>query len=189
MFEKEVNILKNKGTIAYPTETVYGVGGDALSEISIKKIFDIKKRPLDKPISLAVSSWDMLESVALISQSDKKALKNVLPGPLTILAKKREVVPSILTSGSEKVGIRFPSCDVALQIISKFGKPITSTSANITGGEPPKRGKEIKIEVDSVVDWGKTPLNLPSTILDLESREVKRVGPILRSEIKKILWK
>jgi len=167
------------GVIDYPTETVYGLGANALDEQAVMRVFLIKKRPLDRPISLAVSNFDMLEKVAQVSRKDMELLHQILPGPISVLVKKRSIVPDILTAGSSLVGIRYPDHETALRIIDLAG-PITSTSANRTGSNPPTSvdtvSPEIRARVDEVVDGGKCPYGQPSTLLDLEKRVIVRPG-------------
>lgn len=172
-------IIIGGGVVIYPTETVYGLGANALDEQAILRVFQIKKRPLEKPIFLAVSNFDMLEKVAEVNSSDLALLDKLLPGPVSVLVKKRNVVPDMLTAGSPLVGIRFPDHETALRIIDRAG-PITSTSANRTGAPSPIRAadisREIEDRVDMIVDGGKSKYAQPSTLLDLANRKVLREG-------------
>lgn len=167
------------GVIVYPTETVYGLGANALDEQAVMRVFQIKKRPLSKPIFLAVSNFDMIEKVADVSRKDMILLEQILPGPVSILVRRKSIVPDILTSGSPLVGIRYPDHEIALRIIDIAG-PITSTSANRTGSPSPTSAMEVSSEirsrVDEVVDGGKCAYGQPSTLLDLEKREIIRPG-------------
>jgi len=146
------------GVIVYPTETVYGLGANALDEQAVMRVFQIKKRPLSMPIFMAVSSMEMLGAVAVIGDDDMDLLEQLFPGPVSVLVRKRSIVPDILTAGSSLVGIRFPDHETALKIIDLAG-PITSTSANRTGSPSPSSAaevsKEIADRVDLVVDGGK----------------------------------
>ena len=124
------------GVIVYPTETVYGIGASALDEQAILRVFQIKKRPMSMPIFLAVSSLEMLDRVAELNEGDREILERLMPGPVSVLVRRKSVVPDVLTAGSPLVGIRFPDHEVALRIIDAAG-PITSTSANRTGSRSP----------------------------------------------------
>ena len=189
MIEKAVETLKKGGVIAYPTETVYGVGADALNQETINKVFKIKERPENKPISLAVSSWKMLQENAKINRQQIEILKKLLPGPITIIAQKTSQVPDRLTAGSSKVGIRYPNNKIATEIISRYGSPITSTSANKTSHQPPVSHTQIGIPVDHIVEGGTTPIKTSSTIIDIEDNfKILRRGPITKSQIKKAIW-
>jgi len=177
------------GVIVYPTETVYGLGANALDEQAVMRVFQIKKRPLSMPIFMAVSSMEMLGAVAVIGDDDMDLLEQLFPGPVSVLVRKRSIVPDILTAGSSLVGIRFPDHETALKIIDLAG-PITSTSANRTGSPSPTSASEVSREiadrVDLVVDGGKSSYAEPSTLLDLCSRKIVRPGAGLDKVLKAI---
>ena len=177
------------GVIVYPTETVYGLGANALDEQAVMRVFQIKKRPLSKPIFLAVSNFNMLMNVAEVSPDDLELLEQLLPGPVSVLVRKKSVVPDILTAGSPLLGIRYPDHEMALRIIDLAG-PITSTSANRTGALPPTSAAsvspDIRDRVDEVVDGGKCRYSEPSTLLDLQKREIIRPGAGLNKVMKAI---
>ncbi|MCX6673053.1 MAG: L-threonylcarbamoyladenylate synthase [Methanothrix sp.] len=177
------------GVIVYPTETVYGLGGNALDEQAVMRVFQIKKRPLSKPLFLAVSNFEMLKNVAEVNEDDLDILEQLLPGPVSVLVRKKPIVPDILTAGSSLVGIRYPDHETALRIIDLAG-PITSTSANRTGVLPPTSAAEVSMEildrVDAVVDGGKCRYGQSSTLLDLQKREIIRPGAGLDRAMKAI---
>jgi len=177
------------GVIVYPTETVYGLGANALDDQSIMRVFLIKKRPLSMPIFLAVSSLEMLEKVAEIGEEDVTLLEQLFPGPVSVLVRKKSIVPDLLTAGSPLVGIRFPENEMAQKIIDLAG-PLTSTSANRTGSPPPSSASEVSREiadrVDLVVNGGKSTYSQPSTLLDLKKREIIRPGAGLDLALKAI---
>ncbi|MDI6888979.1 MAG: L-threonylcarbamoyladenylate synthase [Methanocellales archaeon] len=172
--KQAIDILRNGGVVVYPTETVYGLGADALSERAVKKVYDIKKRALDEPISLAVSSYEMMEQVAYVDSLE--LIKRFLPGPVTILLRKRDSVPDVLTAGSELVGVRLPVHPIAMQLIESFGSAITSTSANISGSAPPRKVDEVKVAADLVLDGGVCKYGIPSTVVDLVNMKIVRKG-------------
>jgi L-threonylcarbamoyladenylate synthase len=167
------------GVIVYPTETVYGIGANALDEQAIMRVFQIKKRPMSMPIFLAVSSLEMLDRVAELSRDDREILELLMPGPVSVLVRRKSVVPDVLTAGSPLVGIRFPDHEAALRIIDAAG-PITSTSANRTGSRSPASAEEVSPEiadrVEMVLDGGKCKFGQPSTLLDLTNRKIVRPG-------------
>lgn len=165
-------IVKSGGVIAYPTETVYGVGALALHEPTIKKVIALKRMG-PKPISLAVSNYKMIKEVAFVDDFD--VIKDLLPGPITVILKKKEVVPDILTSGSHFVGVRYPSHKIARLLIAKIGAPITSTSANITNLEAPMNAQDVTLGVDYILDGG-TSVFGPSTVVDLVNNMIVRKG-------------
>lgn len=165
--------VKAGGMVAYPTETVYGVGALALKKSTVEKVIALKQMASMKPISLAVSNFNMLETVAFIEDVD--LLHQLLPGPITVLLRKKDIVPDILTAGADLVGIRFPSHKVARALIDSVGAPITSTSANVTSAQPAKSARDVKIRVSCVLDGGKAILG-PSTVVDLVNQVVVRRG-------------
>lgn len=189
MIASAARFIIGGGAVVYPTETVYGLGANALDEQAVLRIFLIKKRPLSRPISLAVCSLEMLRDVAHIRDEEMRILEELLPGPVSVLVRKRSIVPDILTAGSPLVSIRYPDHKSALSIIDIAG-PITSTSANRSGQPAPVSAKEvaeeIKERVDLVVDGGRCQYSQPSTLLDLERGEIIRPGAGLDRAMKAI---
>jgi L-threonylcarbamoyladenylate synthase len=189
MIADAIRLVTGGGVMVYPTETVYGIGANALDEQAILRVFHIKRRPGNMPISLAVSSLEMLQMVAELRDEDLTLLEDLFPGPVSVLVRKKAIVPDILTAGSPLVGVRFPDHETALRIIERCG-PITSTSANRTGSPPPSSAdevaKEIAERVDMVVDGGKCRFAEPSTLLNLEKREIIRSGAGLDKALKAI---
>ena len=177
------------GVIVYPTETVYGLGANALDEQAVMRVFQTKKRPLTKPIFLAVSNFERIRKVAEVSRADLELLEQIMPGPVSVLVKKKSIVPDILTANSPLVGIRYPDHETALRIIDLAG-PITSTSANRTGAPAPTSAAAVSPEivdrVDAVVDGGKCAYGMPSTLFDLQTRQIIRSGAGLDKVMKAI---
>jgi len=157
---KASDIIKKNGIVIYPTETVYGIGANIFSNIALEKVFRIKKRDKDKPVSIAVSGFGMMDDLVYIGEKQRRFIDLFLPGPVTVVLKKREKVPDIITAGSEYVGIRFPAHETTIKLIRLAGVPITSTSANISGEAPPKRVAQIKIAADYILDGGIVPVSL-----------------------------
>ena len=178
--------------IVYPTETVYGIGADIYNESAVKNLYVTKKRPFDMPLSVAVSDKAMLEKIAVLNENADKLVKAFLPGPLTIIIKKQPDVPDIVTSSSQKVGIRIPDNRFALELIRRTG-PIVATSANLHS-HPDAVDVDSAItdfgdSVDTYVDAGKCTLGQPSTIVWLMDKEVEivRPGAIPVEKIKEVL--
>ena len=166
--EKAVEVLESGGVVVYPTETVYGLGADALSERAVRRVFELKGRDFKKPISVAVSSFEMLESVAIVESGEVEEILNaLLPGPVTVLLPRRAVLPEILTGGSPLVGVRMPEHEIALRLITAFGRPLTATSANISGKKPPASFEDVEIEADFKLNGGRCPYGEPSTVVCL----------------------
>jgi L-threonylcarbamoyladenylate synthase len=177
-------IIKTGGVIAYPTETVYGVGALATDAAAIRRVFEIKQRPMAQPLSIAVSGMDMLKSVAKVECED--FILRFLPGPVTVILKKRDVLPDILTAGSRYVGIRYPDHDMALKLIEKTG-PIVSTSANLHGQKDPVRAEEVTIPVDYTLDGGPCKYAGSSTIVDLHEYRIVRKGAMYE-EVRRYMY-
>ncbi len=166
--EKAVEVLESGGVVVYPTETVYGLGADALSERAVRRVFELKGRAFKKPISVAVSSFEMLESVAIVESAEVEEILNaLLPGPVTVLLPRKAVLPEILTGGSPLVGVRMPEHEIALRLITAFGRPLTATSANISGKKPPASFEDVEIEADFKLNGGRCPYGEPSTVVCL----------------------
>jgi L-threonylcarbamoyladenylate synthase len=173
--EKAVEILKIGGIIAYPTETIYGIGANIFNEQAIRRVFEVKLRPFNKPLSIAISSFGMLEKLAYLSKEQRKIVNKLLPGPITVILLKKEIVSDLLTAGREFVGIRFPEDKIALEIINKAKFPITSTSANLSGEKEVIKAEEIEVKVDFIVR-GECKYKKPSTVLDLVNMRILREG-------------
>lgn len=163
------------GLIVYPTDTLYGLGADALSDEAIFKVFEAKGREYHRPISIAVSDPDMIGAVAYVDDLAQACIDEFLPGPVTIVLKARNIISPQLTAGTKRIGIRYPDHEVALKIISGFDSPITATSANISGGPDPVCVEMCNVPYDCVVNAGPLP-GIPSTVVDLVDRQIIRAG-------------
>ncbi|MCW3134049.1 MAG: L-threonylcarbamoyladenylate synthase [Methanophagales archaeon] len=161
-----IDIIKSGGTVIYPTETVYGLGADAFSEKAVRKVYKIKRRDSSQPLSIAVSSFEMLNKIAYIDPESLRIITELLPGPVTVLLRKKDVVPEVLTAASEVVGVRFPDNEIAIRIIKETG-PITATSANVSGRNPPTCVEEVEIKADIIINGGKCKYSMPSTVVDM----------------------
>ena len=186
-------MIKKGELIAFPTETVYGLGADGLNVEACRKIFAAKGRPTDKPLSLHVSSIEMVERVAKISSTAEKLFKKFCPGALTIILQKNKIVPDFVTCGKSSVGIRFPENDVALRLITLSGTPIAAPSANLSGKTPPKTAQEVfsnlSGKIPLILDGGQCEFGISSTIIDLTGSEPKilRHGAISAEKIWEVL--
>ena len=187
--EEAVKVLKQGGVIIYPTETSYGVGADALNPEAIAKVHEAKQQPHDKPISVIVADEKQAEEIAEIGEKERKLIHNFMPGPLTLIAKKHNIVPKQLTSNG--IAFRISSNEFARALASKFGHAITATSANLHG-QPAVYSAKKTIEVfgkkvDLVVDAGELPRREPSTIYNLINKKIIREGPVSKEEILKAI--
>ncbi len=175
IIDKAVTVLMHDGTVIYPTETVYGLGADAFSDEAILKVYEAKKRPLAMPVSIAVSDRDMLGAVARTEPWMEPFIDTFLPGPVTVILPARNSLPEILTGGTGMIGIRIPAHPLALELITKFDAPITSTSANLHGAKDPCTPDECTIPHELLIDGGRLP-GTPSTVVDLPARKIVRAG-------------
>ena len=173
-----MKVLRRDGIIVYPTETVYGLGCDALSDEAISHLYEAKCRPLSKPVSIAVSDMEMLHAVAIIDDAEEEFIERFLPGPVTVIVRAKKCIPPVLTGGTGLIGIRMPDNDIAIEIIEKFGSPITSTSANLSGDISPVTVSQVNVIYDHIIDSGTLPGN-PSTVVDLVNREIIRAGALI----------
>lgn len=162
-------IIKNGGTVVFPTETVYGLGADAFNPVACKKIFRAKNRPADNPLIVHISSMEMLDRIAYIDDSLREKMKNIWPSPLTLLLKKKDSIPDIVSAGLDTVCVRFPDDKIALELIEASG-PIAAPSANISTRPSIVDSETAKIEldgrVDAIIDAGRVKYGVESTILD-----------------------
>jgi L-threonylcarbamoyladenylate synthase len=172
-------IILSGGIIAYPTETVYGIGALACDVAAVREVFRIKNRPESQPLSIAVSSMEMLRDVAYVEHED--FIRRFLPGPVTVILRKKPVLPEVLTAGSDSVGIRYPDHRMALDLIGRTG-PIVSTSANLHGQPDPVSAEEVTVDVEYVLDDGRCRYAGPSTIVDLHDYRIVRKG-VLYDEV------
>ena len=188
---KEISkIIKSGGIVVFPTETVYGIGTNGLNKEAISRLYDVKQRPTSKPISLLVSSIDMVEKVACdITDMEYKLMEKFFPGPLTIILKKKSIVPDNLTNNTDTVGIRMPDNIVARKLIEYANVPIATPSANISG-KPSGTDintimNDFKDKVDYYIDGGKSKLGIGSTIVKLENGYpvILREGSISKKQI------
>ncbi len=194
VIEEVVGILKNGGIAIYPTDTVYGVGGDPYNEYVVDKIFAIKKRGR-KPLPILVSSIEAAEELAYVSDTALKLMKYFWPGPLTLVLPVKNRLPQKITLGTGKIGIRMPAHKVPLLLAKGLSGAIIGTSANLSGHPAPRTAdealKELGEYVDVVLDAGPTPGGVPSTVVEIINGEIKilREGPISFREILEVLQK
>jgi len=190
------NIIKKGGLVAFPTETVYGLGANGLDKKAVKKIFLVKGRPQDNPLILHISEIKQIDSlVNEIPNNAKKLIKRFWPGPLTIILKKTKIVPDIVTCGLDTVAIRMPDNKIALELIKHAGVPIAAPSANISGRPSPTNAKHVAEDlmgsIDMLIDGGSVSIGIESTVIDLTQNPpvILRPGKITQKQIEKIIGK
>ena len=194
--KEAAEIIKKGGIVIFPTETVYGIGANGLDEKAVKKLYDIKQRPLNKPISLLVSDINMVNEIAQdITELEYKLMENFFPGPLTIVLKKKDIVSDIVTAGQDTVGIRMPSGEIARKLIEYAKVPIATPSANISGKSSGTNLDEIMEDfegkVDYFIDGGDSKLGIASTIVKVVDGipYILRQGTITKEQIEEIAGK
>ena len=188
--KEPAQIIKNGGIVVFPTETVYGIGTNGLNENSIKRLYEVKQRPLNKPISLLVNNIEMIEQITQnISELEYKLIKKFMPGPFTIILKKKALIPNILTANGDTVGIRMPENKVALKLIEYAGVPIATPSANISGKPSGTTldmiNNDFGEKVDYFIDGGKSKIGVASTIVQVIGGKphILREGAILKENL------
>ena len=170
--------LRDGELVVYPTETVYGLGADALDADAVERVFDAKGRSRDQPVSLAVPDAEAALEYTAPTALERRFMHEFLPGPVTVLADRTEAVPDVLTAGHDRVGIRVPDHEMALELLDAVA-PITATSANVSGEgsvrELDELGEQVREAAAVVLDGGRTP-GTESTVVDVEAGEIVRRG-------------
>jgi L-threonylcarbamoyladenylate synthase len=187
-------IIKRGGLVAFPTETVYGLGGNALDEHAAERIYSAKGRPQDNPLIVHIQSIDDLENIVEgIPKEAERLMKVFWPGPLTILFRKKPVIPAGTTAGLDTVAVRMPAHRVALELIKAAGVPIAAPSANISGKPSPTCAEDVYEDlygkIDMILDGGTCPVGVESTVLDLSGPAplILRPGGLTKEELENIL--
>ena len=172
---RAAQIIKEGGLVAFPTETVYGLGGNALDEHAAKKIYAAKGRPQDNPLIVHIHSTSQLDKLVYdIPPGAAKLMDRFWPGPLTIIFPKKDIIPSGTTGGLDTVAIRMPAHPVALEFIKEAGVPIAGPSANISGRPSPVCANDVMEDlsgrIDIILDGGSASVGVESTVLDLSEK-------------------
>ncbi|MCR5557529.1 MAG: threonylcarbamoyl-AMP synthase [Butyrivibrio sp.] len=192
--EKAGNIIKEGGLVAFPTETVYGLGGDALNPDSSKKIYAAKGRPSDNPLIVHVCRFEDVEKiVSEVPEAARKLAEAFWPGPLTMIMNKNDKVPYETTGGLDTVAIRMPDNRIALKLIENSGGFIAAPSANTSGRPSPTLARycveDLSGKIEMIIDGGQVGIGLESTIVDLTSEVpmILRPGYITAEMLKDVL--
>lgn len=194
LIKEAADTIKSGGIVAFPTETVYGLGADGLNVEAVKKIYKAKGRPSDNPLILHISSREQLYPlVKEVPEIANRCMDEFWPGPLTIIFKKSNIVPDIITGGLDTVAIRMPDHPIALELIEQSETPIAAPSANTSGRPSPTKASHViedlmeKIEI--IIDGGQTGVGLESTVLDLSTEDpiILRPGGITVEKLRNII--
>ena len=183
-------VIKKGGLVAFPTETVYGLGADALNEEAVKKVYEAKGRPSDNPMIVHIArASDIGQLTPKISSDVVKLADSFWPGPLTLVLPKKDNIPSITTGGLDTVAIRIPDDPVAIELIRLSETPIAAPSANLSGKPSPTKAEHVIEDLDGIVDvilaGSDSRIGIESTVLDLTSDEptILRPGIITADQI------
>lgn len=178
-------IIKNGGLVVFPTETVYGLGADAMNENAVSDIFRVKGRPQDNPLIVHISDIDQINSIATdINEQALKIIQTYMPGPITVILKKADSVPNVVTAGGKTVGVRLPKNELAREFIRACGTPIAAPSANTSTKISPTKAEhayeDLKGKIPLIIDGGECEVGIESTIIDLsvEIPTILRPGAI-----------
>ena len=194
VIQTAAKILQEGGLVAFPTETVYGLGGNGLDSAACEKIYIAKGRPSDNPLILHISEFEELNPIVReISPAAQKLMDAFWPGPLTMVFPKADIVPEKATGGLDTVAVRFPSHPVARAIIRAAGLPIAAPSANSSGKPSPTRASHVEFDlngkIDMIVDGGAAEWGLESTIVDVsgEVPMILRPGAVTKEMMEKVV--
>lgn len=186
--------LRRGGLVAFPTETVYGLGADAFQSASVQRIFDAKERPPDNPLIVHLHTREQIRQVAVtIPSSAQRLLDHFLPGPLTLILPKHPDLPSVVTAGLETVGVRIPDLSLTRSFLADCDTPVPAPSANRSGRPSPTTWEAVQDdlggEIDCILQGGRTKAGVESTVVDCTTDpvEVLRPGAISVEALRKVL--
>ncbi len=191
--EKGIAILRQGGIVAYPTDTIYGLGVSMTNRQAVERIYHVKQRPLDMALPLLVASVDQIEALAeTVPEVARELIRRFLPGALTIMLPASPSVPDVITAGGKTVAVRIPAHPTPIALIEGIGTPLVGTSANISGRPGPLTAAEVYDQlgskVDLIIDDGKPCPGTASTVVDAtgEVPVILREGAISSEEIERV---
>ena len=194
LLQQIADIILNDGVIGYPTETVYGLGANAFSDVAVERVYQLKQRPQNKPILVIASDLNQVKKI--VAEFPQIAYSLALffwPGPLTMVLKAAPGVNRRLLGEGATIGIRIPKNQICLELLHLCAVPLTSTSANISGGSNPISAQEVAAnfngELDAIIDGGISRSRISSTVLDLTLKKpvIRRQGIIKKEEIERVI--
>jgi L-threonylcarbamoyladenylate synthase len=192
--EKGIKVIRQGGVVAFPTDTVYGLGAGAYIESAIQRVFEVKKRPFEMALPLLLADVAQIHEVAtFVPAYAWRLIDRFLPGGLTLVVYRTQIVKDIITAGGDTVAIRIPDHPVPIALIRGCGMPIVGTSANLSGMPNALTVKDVQSqigqEVDLVIDGGPAPNGQASTMVDVTGKlpVILRVGAISRAELEKVV--
>jgi len=192
-FEEALSLLKSGKLVAIPTETVYGLAGRIDLELTLRSIFETKKRPFFDPLIIHVGSIEQVDDIFFEITSDQKSLMNEFwPGPLTIVAPKRRIISDLISADLETVGVRMPNHELTLKLINELKVPLAAPSANMFKKTSPTSPEHVLMNFDNsvkVLDGGNCKIGIESTVLEIKKKKiyVYRLGQISIKQIQEVL--
>ncbi|KKH98963.1 tRNA threonylcarbamoyladenosine biosynthesis protein [Methanosarcina sp. 1.H.T.1A.1] len=196
ILDEAAAIIRRGGTVAFPTETVYGLGADGLNPDAVRKIFEAKERPPGNPLSLLVHSREDLGKIAKnIPEKAFRLMDAFWPGPLTIVLEKNDLVPEITSGNLTSIGLRMPDHRIPLELVKRAGTPLAAPSANLSGKPSPSLASHVLADltgrIDAVIDGGGAAIGLESTVIDMtvEPPVVLRPGAVGIDELERVIGK
>lgn len=191
--KKAIHILKKGGIVAYPTDTVYGLGANALDEAAVLRVYEAKRRPRHLAVPILLAAISQIDEVALdVPAIAWRLAERFLPGGLTLVLYKSPVIPDVVTGGDSKVAVRVPAHPIPIALVEGVGAPITGTSANLSGKPNPVTAEEVRRQlgncIDLIIDGGRCQGDVASTVIDLTGEHplILREGVVSREEIEKV---
>ncbi|TGC07925.1 L-threonylcarbamoyladenylate synthase [Methanolobus halotolerans] len=185
-------MIKKGGTVAFPTETVYGLGADAVNPAAVKAVFRAKGRPADNPLIVHVASKEQCEELAsTIPEKAYTLIDRFWPGPLTLILERKQIVPDITTGGLDTVALRMPDNRIAMELIRISGRPLAAPSANLSGRPSPTTAEHVIADldgrIDAIIDGGAVRVGVESTVIDMTSEPpaILRPGIVSRNDIER----
>lgn len=194
-----LKLLREGKSVVYPTDTAYGLGVDALNQRAVRTIYKIKSRNFRKPVHVIIGGLPMAKRYVETDAISERLFRNFFPGPLALVLPLKKKLPAalkLLAAGTNTLGVRMPDHAIALNLVRRLGRPITATSANLSGGPTPYsitaasrqfRGKVFR--PDLYLDAGRLPRRPPSTLVSIKKRKIKilRPGPVSEKQIRKCI--
>ena len=186
-------IIRNGGLVSFPTETVYGLGANAFDKNAALKVFEAKNRPCDNPLIVHINDISELDEIACdIPEGAVKLFREFSPGPLTIILKKKDIIPDEVTAGLNSVAVRIPSHPIARAFIKAAGVPIAAPSSNLSGRPSPTKAEHVIFDmngrIDAIIDGGASSVGVESTVIELtdEGINILRPGGITKKDLERV---
>ncbi len=185
------DVAKRGGLVAFPTETVYGLGTNAFDESAVRRLFEVKRRPPDNPVAVLVSDPEQVEEVGVVNEIAERLIEEFFPGPITVVIESK--VSSVITAGTGKVAVRMPDHPIALKIVEFAGVPLATPSANVSGKPSPTKAEHVIRDfmgrIDVIVDGGETGIGIESTVVDVTTKppKVLRLGAIPVEDLEEVV--